>query len=179
MEKPAGIPPSFTDYVKLMFDLQIVAFQADLTRVTTLMFGREGSLRTYAEIGVPDSHHPLTHHRRQPEFVEAVTKISVFHAELFAYFVERLKSTAEGDATLLDRSMVVYGSALADGDKHTHEDLPALLVGGGGGVKGGRHVVCAADTPMTNLYVSLLERIGAPVASLGDSTGKLTGLDAA
>ncbi len=176
IEKPAGIPPAFSDYMNLMFELQIVAFQADLTRVTTLMFGREGSLRTYAEIGVPDSHHPLTHHRRQPDFVEAVTKINVYHTELFARFLERLQSTKDGDGSLLDRTTLVYGSAIADGDKHTHEDLPALLIGGG--LPGGRHVVFPKDTPMTNLFLTLLERMDVPLEKLGDSTGKLS-LDAA
>jgi hypothetical protein len=176
IEKPAGIPPAFSDYMNLMFELQIVAFQADLTRVTTLMYGREGSLRTYGEIGVPDSHHPLTHHRRQADFVEAVTKINVYHTELFARFLGRLQSTKDGDGSLLDRTTLVYGSAIADGDKHTHTDLPALLIGGG--VPGGRHVVYPKDTPMTNLYLSLLERMDVPLEKLGDSTGKLS-LDAA
>lgn len=173
VEKPAGIPPAFSDYMNLMFELQTVAFHADLTRVTTFMYGREGSLRTYPEIDVPDSHHPLTHHRRQPEFVEAVTKINVYHAELFARFLGRLEATSDGDGTLLDRSMIVYGSAIADGDKHTHTDLPVLVAGGGGGLKGGRHVEYPAKTPMTNLYLSLLERMDVAVASIGDSTGKL------
>jgi Protein of unknown function (DUF1552) len=178
IEKPSGIPPGYAEYARMMFDLGVLAFQADLTRISTLMLGREGSLRSYPEIGVPDSHHPLTHHRGQPQFVEAVAKINVYHAELFAYFVGRLKATADGDATLLGRSMVVYGSAIADGDKHTHQDLPVLLVGGGSGVKGGRHVVCPVKTPMTNLYVSLLDRMGVSVPSVGDSTGPLDGLSA-
>jgi len=173
IEKPSGIPPSFSEYVKLMADLLLLAFQADLTRIATFMFGREGSLRSYDEIGVPDSHHPLTHHRGQPQFVEAVAKINVFHAELFAYYLGRLRGTADGESTLLDRAMDVYGSAIADGDKHTHYDLPVLVAGGGGGIKGGRHLRCASVTPMTNLYVSLLARMGAPVESVGDSTGSL------
>jgi uncharacterized protein DUF1552 len=173
IEKPSGIPPSFAEYAKLMADLQVLAFQADLTRIATLMFGREGSLRSYDEIGVPDSHHPLTHHRGMPQFVEAVTRINVFHAELFGYLLGRLRSTAEGDGTLLDRSTVVYGSAIADGDKHTHTDLPVLVAGGGGGIRGGRHVRYPTETPMTNLYLSLLERMEVPVESVGDSTGKL------
>ena len=173
IEKPSGIPPSFAEYAKLMSDLQVLAFQADLTRIATLMFGREGSLRSYDEIGVPDSHHPLTHHRGMPQFVEAVTRINVFHAELFGYLLGRLRSTADGDGSLLDRSMVVYGSAIADGDKHTHNDLPVLVAGGGGGIRGGRHVRYPSETPMTNLYLSLLERMEVPVASVGDSTGRL------
>ena len=171
-EKPAGIPAEFADYVKLMFDLQVAAFQADLTRIVTFMVGREGSLQSYPEIGVPDSHHPLTHHRGQADLVERVTKINVFHVELFAHFVARLASTAEGERKLLDRVTVVYGSGLSDGDRHTHEDLPVLIAGGG--LKTGRHVVCPPETPMTNLYLTLLERLGVEESSLGDSTGRLS-----
>jgi hypothetical protein len=174
VEKPSGIPASFADYVKLMFDLQVVAFQADLTRVTTMMIGREGSLQAYPEIDVPDSHHPLTHHRGNPEFVEKVTRINAYHAELFAHFVAKLKATPDGDGTLLDHSMVVYGSAISDGDRHTHEDLPVLLVGRGAGrLKPGRHVVHPRDTPLTNLYLTLLDGMGVRPEAIGDSTGKL------
>jgi Protein of unknown function (DUF1552) len=169
--KPAGIPAEFADYVKLMFDLQVAALQADLTRVVTFMMGREGSLQSYPEIGVPDSHHPLTHHRGQPDLVERVTKINVFHVELFSHLVGRLAATKDGDKTLLDRVAIVYGSGLADGDRHTHEDLPVVVVGGGLGT--GRHVVCPPETPMTNLYLTLLERMGVQSEALGDSTGRL------
>jgi hypothetical protein len=172
-EKPAGIPATFADYVKLMLDLQVAAFQADLTRVSTFMMGREGSLQSYPEIGVPDSHHPLTHHRGQPELVERVTKINVFHVELFAHLVARLGAIPEGDASLLDRVTLVYGSGLSDGDRHTHEDLPVVLVGGGV-TRTGRHLVCPPKTPMTNLYLALLDRMGVVgESSLGDSTGRL------
>jgi hypothetical protein len=171
-EKPAGIPAEFADYVKLMFDLQVAALQADLTRVVTFMMGREGSLQAYPEIGVPDSHHPLTHHRGQADLVERVTKINVFHVELFAYLVGKLAAIPDGDATLLDRVAIVYGSGLADGDRHTHEDLPVVLVGGGLG--NGRHHVCPPETPMTNLFLTLLERMGVPQETLGDSTGRLS-----
>jgi hypothetical protein len=173
VEKPSGIPATFADYVKMMFDLQVVAFQADLTRVTTMMFGREGSLQSYPEIGVPDSHHPLTHHRGNPEFVEKVTRINAFHLELFAHFVERLKATPDGDGSLLDHAMVVYGSAISDGDRHTHDDLPVLLLGRGAGGRAGRHLVYPKDTPLTNLYLTLLDRMGVRAESIGDSTGKL------
>jgi hypothetical protein len=174
VEKPFGIPPTFAEYVKLMFDLQVVAFQADVTRVATMMIGREGSLQTYPEIGVPDSHHPLTHHRGQPDFVDKVSKINTFHAELFAHFIAKLKTTPDVDGTLLDNTMVVYGSAISDGDKHTHEDLPVLLVGRGAGrVKPGRHVVYPRDTPLTNLYLTLLDGMGVRPEAIGDSTGKL------
>jgi hypothetical protein len=174
VEKPSGIPATFAEYVALMFDLQVVAFQADVTRVVTMMIGREGSLQSYPEIGVPDSHHPLTHHRGNPEFVEKVARINAFHLELFAHFVEKLAATPDGEGRLLDRTIVVYGSAISDGDRHTHDDLPLLLAGGGGaGVQTGRHVVFAKDTPLTNLYLTLLDRVGVRPESIGDSTGRL------
>ena len=173
-EKPAGIPAEFADYVKLMLELQAAALQADITRLSTFMMGREGSLQAYPEIGVPDSHHPLTHHRGQPDLVERVTKINEFHVGLFAHFVEKLASTQEGDGTLLDRVVVVYGSGLADGDKHTHEELPVAIVGGRRVVGGGRHLVAPKETPMTNLFLTLLDQLGVPAESLGDSTGRLS-----
>ena len=173
IDKPTGIPVQYADYVNLMFDLQIVAFQTDSTRVVTMMMGREGSLRTYPEIGVPDPHHPLTHHRGNLEWIERVTKINSLHTELFAGFVKKLQSTPDGDGTLLDHSMIVYGSGLSDGNRHTHEDLPVLLVGGGGGFRTGSHVVYPKDTPMTNLYLTLLDRLGVREDKIGDSTERL------
>lgn len=173
IDKPAGIPIAFREYLTLMYDLQVLAFQSDLTRVTTLMVGREGSLRVYPEIGVPDSHHPLTHHRNQAEWIEKVKKINELHTELFGYFLGKLKSTPDGDGTLLDHSMIVYGSGLADGNAHTHEGLPVLLAGRGGGLRPGRYVRYADGTPMTNLYLTLLDRMGLKPETLGDSTGKL------
>ncbi|MFN3652370.1 MAG: DUF1552 domain-containing protein [Armatimonadota bacterium] len=174
LEKPAGIPIAFVDYLKLMYDLQVVAFQTDTTRVSTLMVGREGSLRVYPEIGVPDPHHPLTHHRNIPEWIEKVTKINCLHTELFAYFLDRLKSTPDGDGTLLDHSLVLYGSGLGDGNRHTHEQLPILLAGrGGGSIQPGRHLVYKEGTPITNLYLTMLERAGVRADRIGDSTGKL------
>jgi len=174
LEKPAGIPITFPDYAKLMYDLQVVAFQTDLTRVATLVVGREGSSRVYPEIDIPDPHHPLTHHRNNPDWIEKVTKINCLHAELFAYFLKKLKSTPDGDGTLLDHSMIVYGSGLSDGNRHMHEDLPVLLAGrGDGSLKPGRHIVYQRGTPMTNLYLTLLDRMGVRPESLGDSTGKL------
>ena len=179
IEKPAGVPAVYADYVKLMFDLQLVAFQADLTRVVTMMMAREGSNQTYPEIDVPDPHHPLTHHRDNPEWIEKVVKINTFHVELFSGFVSRLKQTPDGEGTLLDHAVLVYGSAIADGNKHTHEDLPVMLVGHGGGVKPGRHLVCPPETPMTNLYLTLLDRMGVRPEAIGDSTGRLEHLDIA
>ncbi len=177
MDKPAGIPMTFAEYARLMFDLQVVAFQADLTRVATLMMGREGSMRVYPEIDVPDPHHPLTHHRNNPEWIEKVARINSLHAEVFAYFLEKLKATKEGAGTLLDHSMVVYLSGLSDGNRHSHEDLPVLVAGrGDGGLRPGRHVVYPKGTPMTNLYMTLLDRLGVQPERIGDSTGKLAHL---
>jgi hypothetical protein len=174
IEKPAGVPVEFADHVRLMFDLMTLAFQADLTRVSTFMICREGSTRTYREIGVSDAHHPLTHHRNNPEWIEKVTKINCFHLEQFAYFVNKLKTTTDGDGTLLDRMMVVYGSGLADGNQHTHNDLPVVLAGAGSGaLRPGRHVRYPKETPMTNLYVAMLDHMGVTPEHIGDSTGEL------
>ncbi|MCI0663373.1 MAG: DUF1552 domain-containing protein, partial [Acidobacteria bacterium] len=181
IEKPAGIPLDFREYVKLMFDLQVVAFQANITRVSTLMIGREGSMRVYPEIGIPDPHHPLTHHRNNQEWIEKVTQINCLHTELFAYFLGKLKSTKDGEGTLLDRSMIVYGSGLSDGNRHTHENLPVLLAGRGDSsvqnvqvkLKPGGHIVFSKGTPMTNLYLTLLDRMGVHPEKIGDSTGKV------
>ena len=172
-EKPSGIPFEYKDYVKLMFDLQVIAFQSDLTRVSTMMLGREGSVRTYPEIGVPDPHHPLTHHRGHPDFIEKVTKINSFHVELFAGFVERLKATADGDGTLLDHSAILYGSALSDGNAHSNTDLPLLVAGHAGGLKGGRHVASEPQTPVSNLFVHLMNCVGLETARFADSTGQV------
>lgn len=174
VEKPTGVPVAYADYVKLMFDLQVVALQTDMTRVVTMMMGREGSMRTYPEIGVPDPHHPLTHHRNNSEWVERVSQINVFHAELFSYFLGRLAATPEGDGTLLDHAMVVYGSGLSDGNRHTHEDLPVVIVGSGGGaLKTGRHIVYPGGTPMTNMFLTVLDRVGVRPEAVGDSTGRI------
>ncbi len=174
IEKPAGIPFTFSDYVKLMFDLQIIAFKADITRVSTLMIAREGSVRSYPEIDVPDPHHPLTHHRGNVEWIARVSKINSLHVELFSYFLNRMKTTEDGDGTLLDHSMIVYGSGLSDGNRHEHEDLPILLAGrGDGSLKPGRHILYPQETPLTNLYLALLDRCGVRSESIGDSNGKL------
>jgi hypothetical protein len=172
-EKPSGIPFAYTEYVKLMFDLQVVAFQADISRVSTMMLGREGSVRTYPEIGVPDPHHPLTHHRGHPDFIEKVIKINCFHVELFSYFLERLKATPDGDGTLLDHSTLLYGAALSDGNQHSNHNLPLLVAGRAGGQRGGRHVAAKAETPAANLFVNMLDRVGVRAEQFGDSTGRL------
>jgi len=172
-EKPSGIPFAYAEYVKLMFDLQVVAFQSDISRVSTMMLGREGSVRTYPEIGVPDPHHPLTHHRNHPDFIEKVTKINCFHVELFTYFLERLKATQDGDGTLLDHSTILYGAALSDGNQHSNHNLPLLVAGHAGGQRGGRHVAAKAMTPAANLFVNMLDRVGVATEAFGDSTGRL------
>ena len=174
IEKPSGVPVEFADHVRLMFDLMTLAFQADLTRISTFMICREGSTRTYREIGVSDAHHPLTHHRNNPEWIEKVTKINCFHLEHFAYFINKLKSTPDGDGTLLDRMMVLYGSGLSDGNQHTHNELPVVLAGAGNGaLRPGRHVRYPKETPMNNLYVAMLDHMGVPPEKIGDSTGEL------
>jgi len=174
IDKPAGIPFEFQEYAKLMCDLQVLAFQSDLTRVVSLVVGREGSNRVYQEIGISDPHHPLTHHRNNPEWIEKIVRINTLHTELFAYLLQRLKATPEGDGNLLDHSMLVYGSGLADGNSHTHEALPILLAGrGDGSLNPGRHLTAPNGTPVTNLYLSLLDRMGVQEEKLGDSTGRL------
>ena len=174
IEKPAGIPPVFAEYAKTMYDLQVLAFQADLTRVSTFMIGREGSVRTYPELGVNDPHHPMSHHRNMPEMIEKISKINVFHAELFAYFIGKMKATEDGDASLLDHSMIVYGSAICDGNSHSHDNLPVLVLGRGDGkLKPGRHIEYPKKTPMTNLFLALLDRMNVQAEKIGDSTGIL------
>lgn len=172
IDKPSGIPFEFADYLKLMYDLQAIAMQADLTRVTTLLVGREGSVRTYPEIAVPDPHHPLTHHRNNPDFIEKVTKVNAYHVELFAYFLGKLKATPDGEGTLLDHSSILYGSALSDGNAHSHQNLPLLVAGNAGGHGGGRHVIAPKDTPATNLFLTLMNNVGVNEDKVGDSTGR-------
>jgi Protein of unknown function (DUF1552) len=173
IDKPTGVPVLFTEYVQLMFDLQLIAFQTDQTRIITMMMGREGSLRTYNEIGVSDPHHPLTHHRNNVEWIEKVKKVNTHHVELFGQFLEKMKNTPDGDGSLLDHSMIVYGSGLSDGNRHTHEDLPILIAGGGGRFRLGQHIAYPKDTPMTNLFLSLLDRMGVRTDKIGDSTGRI------
>lgn len=170
IEKPVGYPAAFDEYVKLMFDLLAVAFQTDLTRVSTFMLAREGSNRTYREIGIPDAHHALTHHRGNPEWIEKVASINTYHVEQFGYFLGKLKSTPDGDGSLLDHTLLAYGSGLSDGNRHDHADLPVLVAGGG---LGGRHIRYAKETPMNNLHLTLLDRVGVQIDSLGDSNGEL------
>lgn len=173
-DKPSGIPKEFGEHVRLMADMMVLAFQTDQTRIATCMFGRAGSNRSYRQIDVPDGHHDLSHHGGNPEKLEKIRKINHFHMQQFAYFLERLKSIPEGEGTLLDQCMIVYGSGLSDGNRHNNENLPVLLAGrGGGSLTPGRHIRYQEETPMTNLYMSLLERVGVEVPYIGDSTGRL------
>jgi hypothetical protein len=177
MEKPEGIPVDFEEHVNLMFDLMTVAFQTDSTRIATFMIGREGSNNTYRNIGVPDAHHGISHHRGDAEKVEKLTRINEYHAKLFAGWLQKLAAIKEGDGTLLDHMMIVYGSSLADGNRHTHHDLPILVAGGANGkLKMNRHVIYPKETPLTNLYLSLLDHAGVRPEVIGDSTGRLTSL---
>jgi hypothetical protein len=174
MDRPAGIPPTFEEHIQLMFDLMTVAFQTDMTRVITLMIGREGGNRTYRSIGVPDAHHGLSHHFNDAAKIEKLQKIDQHHVEMFAYFLGKLKATKDGDGTLLDHSMIVYGSSLSDGNRHQHDNLPVVLAGGGSGkLRGGRHLRYPKATPMTNLYMTMLDGLGVRPEKIGDSTGKV------
>ena len=177
MEKPFGVPAEFPDYFRMMTDMMVAAFKADMTRISTMIVGREGSVRAYPEIGVGDGHHPLTHHQGNLEMLAKVRQINELHARLFAEFLLKLKNTPEGDSNLLDQSLIVYGSGLSDGNVHTHDQLPTVLAGRGGGyVSTGRHIVYQRETPVTNLFATMLERVGVRPEHIGDSTGQLTGL---
>jgi hypothetical protein len=168
------LPASWNEHVKLMFDLQTLALQADITRVITFQLARETSSRTYPEIGVPDAHHPVSHHRNNPEQIVKLTKINTYHMSLYAYFLEKLRSTPDGDGSLLDHGIYMLGSGMGNPDIHDHVNLPALVAGGGSGkLKGGRHIRYAQRTPMANLHLTLLDKIGVHLESFGDSTGKI------
>jgi len=174
MDKPGGIPDDFSEHAKLMIDLQVIAFQADLTRVGTFMMAREGSNRSYKQIDVPDGHHSVTHHQNDPEKISKTIKINEFHVKTFAYYVDKMKNTPDGDGNLLDHSMLLYGSSIADGNKHTHDDLPLVLVGGASGqIKGGRHLAYPNETPMNNLLIGMLDKAGVKTDKFGDATGEI------
>ncbi len=177
MEKPFGVPPEFPDYFRLMTDMMIAAFKADITRVSTVMIGREGSTRAYPEIGISDGHHPLTHHMGNMTMLDKVRQINSLHLKLFAEFLQRLKATREGDSNLLDQSMIMYGGGLSDGNSHMHDQLPTVLAGRGGGfVSPGRHIIYQRETPVCNLFATMAERMGVTGDHFGDSTGRLQGL---
>lgn len=175
MTIPAGVPASHGEHARMMADLMVLAYQSDLTRVSTLMIANEGSQRRYRELGLTGAHHELSHHKRDPDKLDAIGRINRYHVEQFAYFVQRLSETPDGDSTLLANTGIVYGSAIRDGDRHDHRDVPVLLAGGlGGSITTGQHQIFPDRTPLMNLLLTLLQQSGAPVQSVGDSTGTLT-----
>lgn len=174
VERPDRVPPEFADHLKMMFDLKVLAFQSDMTRVTTLMVGPEQGNWTYEAIGIPEVHHSLSHHQGNPEKNAKVARIDHYHAELLTYYLDKLRSTEDIDGSLLDNIVILYGSGISDGNDHLVQNLPVVLLGGAGGkLKGGRHLVFPKGTPMTNMYLSLLDRFNIPLDTFGDSTGRL------
>ena len=174
LDRPVGVPAAYEDHAKLMFDLQVLALQGDMTRVITFQLARETSNRSYPEIGVPDPHHPTSHHGGDPEKVAKIAKINQFHVSLFAYFLEKLNSIREADGTLLDNSLYLYGSGMGNPNVHSHIDLPIVVAGGAAGkVKGGRHIKYADPTPLANVHLTMLDAVGVRLDSFQDSTGKI------
>jgi hypothetical protein len=173
VHQPAGIPDGFVDHVRLLYDLQLLAYQSDLTRVITFMYGREQTGRPYPQIGVPEGHHPLTHHQNDPVKMEKCTRIQRHHIELFTEYLVKLRNTPDGDGSLLDHVILLFGSGISNSDRHTHGPLPTFVVGGGAGtLKGGRHLIYPEHTPLTNLQLTLLNKLGVPAETLGDSNGQ-------
>jgi Protein of unknown function (DUF1552) len=173
-DRPTGIPASFDEHTKLMLDLVLLGFQTDTTRVFSMILAREVSNRSYPQIGVPEQHHPVSHHRNDPGLIEKKTKIDAYHVSFLAYLAAKMQATPDGDGTLLDQSLLMYGGGMGDGNLHRHNDLPCVLLGNlGGRLKTGQHVAYPSGTPMTNLLVSLLDKVDVPVDALGDSTGHL------
>ena len=178
MEKPYGTPADFAEHFRLMTDMMTIAMQADMTRVMTFLITREGTSRAYREIGISDGHHPLTHHRNQPEMMDKVTLINEYMIKQFAMWIQKLKSIKEMDGSLLDHSMIVYGAGLSDGNRHLHEDLPTIMIGKANGtIKTGRRIVFRRETPMCNLFLSMMDRMGCQMDHFGDATGRLDGVD--
>jgi hypothetical protein len=174
LDRPVGVPAAYADHARLMFDLQVLAYQGDVTRVTVFQLARETSNRTYPEIGVSDPHHPLTHHGGDVEKIAKVAKINGFHVSLFAYFLEKLNATPDGDGTLLDNVLLLYGSGMGNPNVHDHVNLPILVAGGAAGkMRGGRHIRYAEPTPLANLHLTLLDKVGVHLDSFADSKGKL------
>jgi hypothetical protein len=172
--QPSGIPDNFDQHVRLLYDLQLLAYQSDITRVITFMYGREQNGTPYPQIGVPEPHHPVTHHQNDPVRMEKCVKIQVYHVALFADYLEKLRNTPDGDGSLLDNSIILFGAGISNSDRHTHGPLPTVVVGGGGGtLKGGRHLIYPERTPLTNLQLTLLGKLGVPGEKIGDSTGQL------
>ena len=178
VDRPAGgTPDTFDEHVKLMFDLQVLAYQTDLTRVITFLMTPELTAQTYPEIGVPDAHHALSHHENNPESLVKLTKVATYHTELFAYYLKKLRATPDGDGSLLDQVMILYGSGMSNSNLHNIQKLPIVVAGGGSGrLRGGRHIRYADETPLTNLYLALLNKLDVRVDRIGDSTGELAHL---
>lgn len=174
---PAGIPKDYAEHIRLMCDMMVLAFQTDLTRISTIMFANAGDNKNYRNIGVPDGHHNLSHHRSDPVKLEKITKINTFHVEQLGYMLRKMKSIQEGESTLLDNSMILYGSGISDGNRHNNENLPLVLAGSGGGtIDAGRHIRYETETPVCNLFLSMLDRMNVDAPFIGDSTGRLPGL---
>ena len=173
-DRPTDIPDSWDEHARMMFDLQVLAYQADVTRVTSMVMGRELSSLTFPQIGVPEGHHSISHHRGEAELIEKKAKIDTYHIELFSYFLQKMQSIQDGDGTLLDHSLILYGGGMGDGNLHGHADLPCLLAGRlGGRFRTGHHVAYPDDTPMSNLLLTILDKVDVHIDSLGDSTGRL------
>lgn len=178
LDRPVGVPAAYADHARLMFDLQVLALQGDVTRVITFQLARETSTRTYPEIGVPEAHHPLTHNGGNAQMLAKVAKINAFHVSLFAYFLEKLKATPDGDGSLLDHSVYLYGSGMGNPNIHDHVNLPVLVAGGAAGkMKGGRHIRYAEPTPLANLHLTLLDKVGVRIDTFADSKGKVAELN--
>ncbi len=174
---PDGVPGDYETHMRLMCDMMVLAFQTDSTRVATMMFANAGDNKNYRKIGVPDGHHDLSHHREDPEKLEKITKINCFHIRQLSYLLGKMKAIREGERSLLDNSMICFGSGISDGNRHNHDNLPVLVAGSGGGtIETGRHVRYDLETPMCNLFLSMLDRVGVEVPFIGDSTGRLSGL---
>ena len=171
---PAGVPKDWAEHVRMMYDLMVLAFQTDTTKVCTFMLANSGSNRSFKEIGVNSGHHQISHHRDSENLVSQLQKIDEYSVKQFSYFLDKMKSVKEGDGTLLDHSMLLYGSAISDANRHSHHDLPIVIAGGGSGtLKTGRHVKFEKETPMNNLFLSMLDRMNSGVEAFGDSTGRL------
>jgi len=174
LDRPTGVPAAYADHARLMFDLQVLALQGDVTRVITFQLARETSNRTYPEVGVPDPHHPLTHHGNDPAKVAKMARINAFHVSLFAEFLAKLAATKDGNGSLLDHSLYLYGSGMGNPNVHDHQNLPVIVAGGAaGGMKGGRHIRFDKPTPLANLHLTLLDKAGVHLDKFADSNGKV------
>ena len=176
--RPVGVPREYAEHVKLLFDMMVLAFQTDTTRISSFMYSNAGSNRSYRNLSIREGHHNISHHKNDPDLQQKISKINQYHVSLAHHLISKLDSVKEGDGTLLDNCMVVYGSGIADGNAHAHDNLPIMMFGGGGGtIKTGRFIRLQNKTPLTNLYRSMLDRIGAPVEKFSDSNGKLEELN--